>query len=169
MRARLKPPLGALLKGSFSQTIKEFEKQIKAKPHTMIISVGDALSKALLENNIFPKVLIVDFVVMRKPIEPFATENYDTVNVKNSPGTISDESWTAIESAIKRSSKVKVVVEGEEDLLALVAILTAPENALVVYGQPHEGMVMVEVTSQKKSEISKLVDAMEYVALEKLK
>jgi len=135
----------------------------------MIISVGDALSKALLENNIFPKVLIVDFVVMRKPIVLFATENYDTVNVKNSPGTISDEAWTAVESAIKRSSKVKVVVEGEEDLLALVAILTAPEKALVVYGQPHEGMVMVEVTSQKRNEISKLVDAMEYVALEKLK
>jgi len=116
----------------------------------MIISVGDA-------------------IVMRKPIEPFATENYETVKVKNSPGTISDEAWTAVESAIKRSSKVKVVVEGEEDLLALVAILAAPENALVVYGQPHEGMVMVEVTSQKRNEISKLVDAMEYVALEKLK
>jgi uncharacterized protein (UPF0218 family) len=34
----------------------------------------------------------------------------------------------------------------------------------VVYGQPCEGMVAVEVTTQKKKEIRKIVDSMEYVA-----
>ena len=169
LRAQLKSPLGTLLKGSFSQTIKEFEKITKTKEPTMIISVGDAISEALLKNNIFPKVLIVDCTVMRKPIAPFATESYETISVRNKVGTISDEAWTVIESAIKQPSKVKIVVEGEEDLLALVAISSAPKNAFVVYGQPNEGMVVVEVTSRKKGEIKEIVNMMEYVALEKLK
>jgi uncharacterized protein (UPF0218 family) len=161
MRARLKSPLGVLLKGSFSQTIKEFEKIVKTKKPVVIISVGDAVSKALLESDILPKVLIVDSVVMRKPIVPFATEGYETVTLKNEPATISSEAWAVVESAVRQHSKVKVVVEGEEDLLALVAILSAPEGALVVYGQPSEGMVVVEVTQQKKAEIRRIVDAME--------
>jgi len=49
-------------------------------------------------------------------------------------------------------------------MLTLVAILCAPEKALVVYGQPHEGMVVVEVTLEKKNETRKIVDAMAYVA-----
>jgi uncharacterized protein (UPF0218 family) len=169
MRARLKLPLGVLLKGSYSQTIKEFEKMVKTRKPAVIVSVGDAVSKALLERGILPKVLIVDSVVMRKPIVPFEAESYETVNLRNEPATISPEAWTVVESAVKQHSKVKVVVEGEEDLLALVAILSVPDNALVVYGQPGEGMVVVEVTQEKKAEIRRIVDAMEYVALEKLK
>jgi len=169
LRVQLKSPLGILLKGSFSQTIKKFEKILKTKKPSMIISVGDALSEVLLKNNIFPKILIIDHKIMRKPIAPFATEGYETVKVKNNPGTISNESLDIVESALRRNNKVKIVVEGEEDLLALVAILSAPKNSLVVYGQPHEGMVVVEVTPQKKNEIRKIVAAMEYVTLEKLK
>ncbi|MEM2102739.1 MAG: GTP-dependent dephospho-CoA kinase family protein [Candidatus Bathyarchaeia archaeon] len=160
-RIQLKTPLGRLLKGSFSQTMREFETVVETKKPTMIISVGDAVSETLLKHNIFPKVLIVDSVVMRKPIEPLKTESYKTVCIQNKAGTISDEAWLAIESAIKKSSKVKVVVEGEEDLLALVAILSAPEKSLVVYGQPREGMVVVEVTAEKKDEIRAIVEAME--------
>jgi len=127
----------------------------------MIISVGDAVSEVLLKNNIFPKVLIVDSVVMRKPIKPLTAKGYETLNLRNAPGTISDEAWGVIDSAIKHHSKAKVTVEGEEDLLALVAILSAPANALVVYGQPSEGMVVVEVAATKKGEIRAIVDAME--------
>jgi uncharacterized protein (UPF0218 family) len=156
--------LGALLKGSFNETIREFETILKTKKPSMIISVGDALSERLLKNGIRPKVVIIDGRVMRKHIASFATEDYVTANVRNAAGTISDESWAAVESAVKHKSDVKIVVEGEEDLLALVAILSAQENAMVVYGQPHEGMVVVEVTSEKKDEVRKIVDAMEYVA-----
>jgi hypothetical protein len=162
LRVKLKSPLGALLKGSFNETIKEFERIVKTKKPPMIISVGDALSKALLEHHIFPKVLIIDYKVMRKPSAPLVAQGYETVTLRNDSGTISDEAWARVESAVKRDRKVKVVVEGEEDLLTLVAIISAPESSIVVYGQPHEGMVVVEVTSEKKKEMKKIVEAMNY-------
>jgi uncharacterized protein (UPF0218 family) len=162
LRVKLKSPLGKLLKGSFAETMNEFEKIIKTKKLPMIISVGDALSEALLKHGIFPKVLIIDNKVMRKPSAPFVVEGYETVNLNNDSGTISDDAWAVVESAVKRESNVKIIVEGEEDMLSLVAILSAPENAFVVYGQPHEGMVVVEVTAAKKNEMRKIVDAMEH-------
>ena len=163
LRVKLKSPLGILLKGSFSLTIREFEKIVNTKKPPMIIVVGDALSEALLKKDIFPKVLIIDYKVMRNPSIPFATEGYKTARLTNAAGTISDEAWSVVKSAVKQSGRVKVIVEGEEDLLALPAILSAPEDAFVVYGQPHEGMVVVDVTPKKKAEIRKIVDAMRYV------
>ena len=42
---------------------------------------------------------------------------------------------------------MKIVVEGEEDLATLPAILYAPPGSVVVYGQPDEGSVLVKVNS----------------------
>jgi len=164
LRVKLKSPLGTLLTGSFSQTIREFEKIMKTKKPPMIISVGDALSETLLKHGILPRILIIDHKVMRKPVVPIVAESYETAKLRNDPSTISDEAWTVVESAIKHNRNLKIVVEGEEDMLTLVAILCAPKKALVVYGQPHEGMVIVEVTLEKKNETRKIVDAMAYVA-----
>jgi uncharacterized protein (UPF0218 family) len=58
-----------------------------------------------------------------------------------------------------------VLVEGEEDLLTLVAVLKAPENSLVVYGQPHEGIVAVRVDKTTKEKVRQIVETM--VALPK--
>jgi hypothetical protein len=135
---------------------------VREKKPRMIISVGDALSRVLLENSISPRVLVVDGKVMRAPVCSLLIPGYETIKLRNSPGTISDDAWDIIASAIQHGNKV-VVVDGEEDLLALVAIMEAPEKALVVYGQPREGMVVVEVTLKKKNEIKKILDSMEIV------
>lgn len=161
LRNDLKTPLGILIKGSFERTLKEFKEIIEIKKPQMIISVGDALSRALIESDIFPKVLVVDNRIMRKPAAPFLAESYETVMLQNNSGTISDEAWHVLSSSVRQKGNVKVVVDGEEDLLTLVAIIEAPEGALVVYGQPNEGMVYVEVTGSKKNEIRAIVDSME--------
>ena len=80
-----------------------------------------------------------------------------TFHVVNPAGTISQESWQAIKNALKQEAAT-VIVEGEEDLLALPAILEAQLNALIVYGQPSQGIVIVEVTSQRKAKLAKLLD-----------
>ncbi len=56
-----------------------------------------------------------------------------------------------------------LLVDGEEDLLTLVAVLYAPENALVVYGQPNQGIVVVRVTSKKRAEAERIWGAMKTV------
>ena len=163
LHTQLKAPLGVLLKGTFDQTISEFQQVIKVKKPSLIISVGDALSMALVKNNILPKVMIIDNKTMREPATPFVTKDYMTKRLQNEQGTISDNAWTVISSAVKNRDNVKIIVEGEEDLLTLVAVLEAPEGALVVYGQPREGMVVVEVTSRKRAEIRRIVDSMKHV------
>ena len=56
-----------------------------------------------------------------------------------------------------------LVVDGEEDLLVLVAVAFAPLGGLVVYGQPGEGLVVVRVTAEKRGEAWELLKGMEIV------
>jgi uncharacterized protein (UPF0218 family) len=51
-----------------------------------------------------------------------------------------------------------IIVDGEEDLLAIPAVLEAPLRALIVYGQPSQGIVVVEASSQRKAKLAKLLD-----------
>jgi len=54
-----------------------------------------------------------------------------------------------------------VIVDGEEDLLTLVTVLSAPDDALVVYGQPHKGIVVVKVTKETREKMHRIMDAMQ--------
>jgi len=44
--------------------------------------------------------------------------------------------------------------------IVLIAILYAPENSCIVYGQPKEGAVLVKVTSKKREEITNILEKM---------
>ena len=59
--------------------------------------------------------------------------------MNNPQGTITKEAVAAIKEAIDKNEHTHIVVDGEEDLLTLIAVLYAPENSFVVYGQPHTG------------------------------
>jgi uncharacterized protein (UPF0218 family) len=83
-----------------------------------------------------------------------------TVRVNNPKGTITHEAILAINEALEKNEHTHIVVDGEEDLLTLIAVLNAPENAVVVYGQPYSGIVVVKVTSEKKAEARQFLKAM---------
>jgi uncharacterized protein (UPF0218 family) len=131
----------------------------KEKP-TKIVTVGDRVTQDLTSNQLFPDVLIIDNRVMRKEITPISATAENTMNVQNPPGTITDEAWQAIQTAMRGSKRTKITVDGEEDLLTLVAVLAAPENSLVFYGQPHEGIVAVKATLETKQRIQNMVEEM---------
>ena len=59
------------------------------------------------------------------------------------------------------NSTVRIMVHGEEDLLVIPVCIYAPENAVVFYGQPNEGLVIVKVTSDIRNKTQKLLDLME--------
>jgi uncharacterized protein (UPF0218 family) len=161
LRKKLKKPLGMLIRGSFEETVKKFKHIVDLEKPPNIISVGDIVSKNLVENGISPNLLIVDNRVMRKDVTPVPLKADVETHVKNPAGTITFEALNAIKEALKANRKTKIVVEGEEDLLALCAILYAPENSFVVYGQPREGMVVVKATKQKKEAVARILEAME--------
>jgi uncharacterized protein (UPF0218 family) len=161
LRKKLKKPIGTLIRGSFNETMKKLKDLVEKENPPMIVSVGDSVSKNLTENDMFPKLSIVDNKVMRKRIQPIALTADKTLYVKNPPGTITDEALATIQEALEHNRRVKIVVDGEEDLLTLATVLYAPENSFVVYGQPLEGIVVVKVTEQKKKEITEVLKAME--------
>lgn len=163
LRRKLKEPMGTLIRGSFIETMKRFKDIVEKEKPLSIISVGDTVSKNLVKNHMLPQLSIVDNRVMRRNIQPIPLAAEKTIYVKNPPGTITEEALKAIQEALRSNSRVKIVVDGEEDLLTLIAVLYAPENSFVVYGQPYEGVVVVKATRKKKAEVAGILKAMENV------
>ena len=67
--------------------------------------------------------------------------------------------WEIIKRAM-REEDVVLFVEGEEDLLALPCIVESPDKGLVLYGQPSQGLVVVETTPAVKKEAGLIVARM---------
>lgn len=161
LRINLKGPLGTLIRGSFIETAKRLGEIVNKERPIDIIAVGDTVSRNLAKNHIKTKLSIIDNKCMRKHVEPVLLAVEKTFHVKNPQGTITEEAITAIQEALQGSQSVKIIVEGEEDLLTLIAIMHAPENSMILYGQPREGIVVVRVTPDKKEQVLKILNAME--------
>ncbi len=160
-----KEPFGSLLTGSFSETIRKLEEIIRKDKPPKIITVGDTVSRNLHEHGIVPQVSITDSLSMRKKAQSRLFSNKTAVYIKNPQGLITEQAIDAVEQALESPSNTQIIVEGEEDLLTLIAVLYAPENALVIYGQPHRGMVVVKVTTQKKAEAHAIWKAMKRIEM----
>ena len=131
-----------------------------------IITVGDICTIKINEQVKMPDLSIIDFKTKRD--RPLSAEQRNTmeqigenvVNVNNNAGTISDELWNAIETAISDKVKTRIIVEGEEDLAALAAISLANLGTKVIYGMPDKGMVVVDVNQQEKKRANSFLKRM---------
>ena len=84
------------------------------------------------------------------------------IHTKNNAGEISDESFDLIKNIFDETPKtpVRLLVDGEEDLLVLPVCLFAPENSVVMYGQPNVGLVIAEITDEVREKVQKIVNQM---------
>jgi len=119
------------------------------------ITVGDVTTKLFNMHRIGQKVSIVDFIVERAKLFHKIEElefgyTYTHIFLKNPAGHITAEAWSIIGESIIHDLPTVIQVQGEEDLLVLVCILTAPLGYTIFYGQPHAGLVQVEVTLESK-------------------
>jgi len=160
MRTEFKEPFGTLIQGTFDETMGKMKDILAKEKPPKIISVGDVVSRNLHEHNIHPQLTVIDNKVLRKKTLPEKIPVEKTVHVKNPQGTITQEAISAIKEALEKNEHTHIVVDGEEDLLTLIAVLYAPENALVIYGQPYSGIVVVKVTSEKKAQTAEFLKAM---------
>ena len=163
LRVKLKEPFGILIRGSFAETMDKMENIVKREKPPRIVSVGDTVSRNLHEHELNPQLSITDNKRMRRRVKPRTFTGKNIVHVRNPQGTITEEAITAIREALESNERFHIIVDGEEDLLALIAVLYAPENSLVVYGQPYEGIVVIKVTSEKKAGAKKILKAMKTV------
>ncbi len=129
-----------------------------------VVTVGDFCTLDLIARGRTPDVCLVDFKTRRQEDpelrEAFARVHARVVRLKNAAATISSEAWTVLSEAFKSEERVRVEVQGEEDLLALVCIALAPETAAVLYGMPGQGVVVVRADQAAKVRVHDLLKRM---------
>jgi uncharacterized protein (UPF0218 family) len=157
---KLKEPFGNLIQGTPEETMGNLKEMVEKEKPPRIISVGDIVSQNLHKHNIHPQLTIIDNISLRTQKIPLETVVQKTVFVDNPQGTITQETIFAVKEALESNEHTHIVVRGEEDLVTLIAVLYAPENAFVVYGQPHSGIVVVKVSSERRTRAQEFLNAM---------
>lgn len=156
---RLKEPFGKLLPGNPAETMPGLKSLISQIRPRKVVAVGDVVSRETFAAGIRVDLRILDHVSMRKPTATSNIKARTTYHVRNPAGVITLESWEAIKRAMKDEDAV-ILVDGEEDLLALPSIVEAPNNALILYGQPDQGLIVVATTPNVKNEASLILGRM---------
>jgi uncharacterized protein (UPF0218 family) len=123
-----------------------------------IITVGDATTERLLSFGITPDIAVIDGVE-RRSLRDYSI-NYPAIEMlcTNPAGIISRGAVQVLQSALETPSPVLVKVEGEEDMLALPLFAMAPKGSAVLYGQPLEGIVLVNITEEKQNQAKDLMN-----------
>lgn len=130
-----------------------------------VVAIGDVVTYHLVRAGRSPDVAVVDRRTEREAVDPEVAAVLDGFDpdavVPNEPGTLSAELLAALVEGVAAAEPTVVLVEGEEDLAALPAVLAAPDGAAVVYGQPGEGMVRVDVTPERRERVRSLVEKLD--------
>jgi len=162
LRPTLRRPLGDLVPGSEIDLGRLLcGVMTKEKPISLIL-VGDSVSRQATLAGITPDVMIIDNLEKRQTATPYAHPHNRVLTAKNQAGRIEQNARLAVERAIRGEADL-VVIDGEEDLLAIVAVIAAPLRSLVVYGQPDEGVVLVKVSAESKVKAERLLEQMDRV------
>jgi len=121
--------------------------------------VGDVVCSNFIKYGIKPYVCVIDYRTLREELshdlDHVSRCFRNVVKVRNPAGTITEEALTAITN-LKGPSLV--IVDGEEDLLGLVAILAADDGDVVTYGlPPNVGVVLIRVCGRVKELTNELL------------
>ena len=158
LRDQLKNPLGNLISNN-DPNRENILKKISAE--SILITVGDRTTENMLQLGLKPQIQIIDGLEKRNqravPVDDTVNTN---LSCKNSPGEITEESIQVIQKAFSCEPPVRITVDGEEDLLVIPVCIHAPENSIVMYGQPNEGLVIVTITPEIRAKVQKILDAM---------
>lgn len=131
-----------------------------------VVAVGDVVTQMFLDAGVVPRVMVVDGVTQRMQkraaaLEHLPASGVEVVEVVNPPAEITRDLYVALERALAAPGPTVIHVTGEEDLAALPALVLARDGALVAYGQPHEGVVLVEVDGSSRERARALLHQME--------
>ena len=158
LRDQLKIPLGDLIK---EENVNKENILTKIGSEPIVITVGDRTTENMINLGIMPQIQIVDGLEKRNqrlvPVDDTINTN---LSCKNPPGEITEESTQVIQKAFSCKPPVRIIVNGEEDLLVLPVCIFAPENSVVMYGQPNEGLVIVHITPEIRAKVQKILDVM---------
>ena len=113
-----------------------------------LITIGDYVTTNVVKFWKIPEISIIDFKQLRKNYEFEYLHNFNyVIQVFNEASTLNFECFEILKQCFqfieKFNVKVVIIVIGEEDLLAIPAILLSPEKTLIVYGNYYENCLQV--------------------------
>ncbi len=159
IRIFLKYPLGLLLPYPHPESTRLALKYLSEFKPEKVILVGDRVSYNFISEGFNPDMIIIDNREKRSKIDGQWINNWAKVirHIKNPPGIISKIALETIKECIN-IDKCAIVVDGEEDLLVLPAILYSTENTILFYGSPDVGLTLVRSDKSKKKFIKKILE-----------
>ena len=157
LREQLKIPLGLLLPIGQDNKVN-IQKHLSDDSY--IITVGDRTTEKMIEYGIIPSLQIIDGFEKRQKREFPKLGTAFELKIDNPAAEITLKSIQIIKKAFEMTSPIRLTVNGEEDLLVLPVCIHAPKNSVVLYGQPHKGLVLVKITTEIRNKAQTLLDMM---------
>ncbi|MEM4633878.1 MAG: DUF359 domain-containing protein [Candidatus Anstonellaceae archaeon] len=156
MRAEVRKPFGKVFRGSEAL-------EAARRASRPLIAVGDQCSFDLISAGMPPDMMVFDFKIkraeipleMKRAFAPFAKNAFLAFSP---PGSITGELEGAVLKMLSEG-KGAVMVLGEDDLSALLVMAHAQKGTLA-YGQPDEGMVLVELGGSISSKARSILERM---------
>lgn len=136
--------------------------ELRQRDYSRLICVGDRVSLDLTASDIDVDIAVVDGRIER---EPLPDGELDRINAElalaadNPAGSITEEAWNTVREAVAHTCTTQLTVDGEEDLLALPAILFASPNSVIVHGHWEEGAVILEPDAALKQFVRDIIGA----------
>jgi uncharacterized protein (UPF0218 family) len=157
LRDQLKIPLGILL--PIDQDNKtNIQKYLSDDSY--IITVGDRTTEKMIDFDLIPSLQIIDGLEKRIKRDILKLGSAFELKIDNPAAEITLESIEIIKKAFSLNPPIRLTVNGEEDLLVLPACIHAPENSVILYGQPNKGLVLVQITPEIRNKAQALLDLM---------
>lgn len=158
VRLRFKKPIGKLYKHhEISFLLKELRNYIIN--NYKVISVGDKVTKTLIENDIPIKLAIIDKKERRNYISLILPEYFNKVIIaKNDAGSINFRLCKYIYECLIGEESTLMYILGEEDLVGILVILLNIEKTIMVYGQPLEGIVLCVINESLANHILEMLE-----------
>lgn len=166
IRKELRKPFGELYPGNendYLQAGKLVVASLRKEQPIFVICVGDIVTGTLQQCGFEPNMSIIDFRTRRvyRP-ELLHSAVHRLGPVHNSAGTLSQEAGLLVAETIRLAAETmqhhQIIIHGEEDLLALPAIMLAPLGSAVLYGQFDQGIVVTRVTEEIKAKARTILE-----------
>ncbi len=116
----------------------------------LLVTIGDQTTSDALKAGILPDVSVIDYKIQRVKSFQAPTDLGFKRKIKifaaiNPKGMISKDLSITLHKSLNYEEKCVLVVDGEEDLAVLPAVLLAPIGTCVYYGLRNEGIVKILV------------------------
>lgn len=151
-------PLGVAISKEAPDSIIRVKSEYE---NAFLITVGDIVTMNTIKYWRKPNLAIMDLKTRRTIGIESLDSSFDVViNISNRPATLSIDAINRVGDAVRTAlggDNVLVLVDGEEDLLAIPAVLMAPRGSVILYGLYTGYLIAIPIINEYKLAFMKLL------------